>query len=569
MNDRGGIVHSEIPPVPDRKITTTARPSLPRGVRKVHLLTLAGAGIYLVYLATKQSFFLDEWDFLAYRGIHFAGSEGLFVPHNEHWTTIPILIWRGLFNLVGVRHYWLYALPMIVAHLAVVSLLWRLMLRHEVEPWTATLLVAAFAVLGAGSGNITSAFQIAFVGSVAFGFLAIEAIEHDRFWLASLWGIAALMCSNIGLPMVFGCALVALVRRRFAGAAMAVLPPAVTFVIWYVLIGHVGTYAATDIASLSFNGLAAYVWTGLTTSMSGLVDGSPDASAVLVHVLGAVFVVALAVAAALRRNVPGALALTTVVFYVFVGFGRLQYGTGQAAASRYSYIALALCLPLIGQLVTTLMRYRVARPIVISGLMVLVGANAVVLDSQANLTAASRSEETQQIQAAAYLIHSGEGIAGQRTTSDAIGPPNMPGVTALTGMVRDGQYPVPAQVAPAELRAERAIVGVFQSPTPGYPGDLSITGVDASTCAKISASKSAAVVLPGPGSLRLENRPGSVPNVTVSFPGVPGAPSTIVVIPIPPGDSWLNVPAGAYRTAVVKASIPVRLCNTVDSSSGM
>ena len=245
MKDRG----SEMKLTPD--VSSVA---LPPGVRLTHLLTLAAAGIYLVYLATKQSFYLDEWDFLAYRGIHFSGSEGLFVPHNEHWTTIPILIWRGLFNVVGVRHYWLYTLPMIVAHLVVVSLLWRLMLRHRVEPWVATLLAAAFAVLGAGSGNITSAFQIAFVGSVAFGFLAIEAIEHDRFWLASVWGIAALMCSNIGVPMVFACAIVALVRRRYRGAVVAIVPPALTFVIWYVLIGHVGTYASTDIASLSSTG---------------------------------------------------------------------------------------------------------------------------------------------------------------------------------------------------------------------------------------------------------------------------------------------------------------------------
>jgi hypothetical protein len=558
------VVHNDIGPHPDPDVP---RLTLAPGVRLAHLLTLAAAGIYLVYLATKQSFYLDEWDFLAYRGIHFSGSEGLFVPHNEHWTTIPILIWRGLFNVVGVRHYWLYALPMIIAHLVVVSLLWRLMLRHRVEPWVATLLAAAFAVLGAGSGNITSAFQIAFVGSVAFGFLAIEAIERDRFWLASVWGIAALMCSNIGVPMVLGCALVALVRRRYAGAAVAVIPPALTFVIWYVLIGHVGTYASTDIASLSLNGLASYVYTGLTTSMSGLIDGSPNASAVLVHVLGTSIVIVLAVTAVVRRNVPAALALTTVAFYIFVGLGRLQYGTGQAAASRYSYIALALCLPLIGQLITTLVRNRVARPIALSGLVALVAVNAVVLLSQANLTASSRSQETAQIQAAAFLIHSGARILGQRTTSDAIGPPNMPGVTALTGLVRDGQYPVPAEVAPAELRAERAVTGVFQSATPGYPNDLTIAGAGPTACVKISAAKSAAVPLPGSGSLRLENRPGAVPNVTVSYPAVPNTPGTLTVIPIPPGDSWLNVPASAYRTAVIKASIPVRLCDTVAGSS--
>ena len=55
-----------------------------------------------------------------------------------------------MFDLVGVRHYWLYTIPMILAHVAIVHLLWRLMLRHGVNPWTATLLVATFAVLAVG-----------------------------------------------------------------------------------------------------------------------------------------------------------------------------------------------------------------------------------------------------------------------------------------------------------------------------------------------------------------------------------------------------------------------------------
>jgi hypothetical protein len=567
MNDLGGIVHSEIPPVPDRKTTTTARQSLPRGVRNVHLLTLAAAGIYLVYLATKRSFFLDEWDFLAYRGVHLAGS-GLFVPHNEHWTTIPILIWRGLFNVVGVRHYWLYALPMVVAHLAVVALLWRFMLRHNVEPWVATLLAAAFAVLGAGSENITSAFQITFVGSVAFGLLAIEAVEHDRLWLPALWGIAALMCSNIGVPMVLGCVLVALARRRLAAAAAAAIPPALIFLIWYVLIGHIGTYTSTDIASLSLSGMVSYVWIGLTTSMSGLVDGSPHVSSVFVNVFGALLVIVLASAGVARRNVPAALALTTLPFYVFVGLGRLQYGTGQAASSRYSYIAIAFCLPLIGQLITTLVRRRAVRTVVVFGLAVLVGTNAVVLKDHADLVAAGRSIETSQIQAAAYLIHQGATFPGQRTSSDPIGPPDMPIVAALTSLVRLGQFPVPKEVAPPELRAERAILGVFASPKRGYPGALTITGLVGTTCTKVSTARFVTLQLTVSGSVRLEiPHPMVYTTVTVTFPGVQGASGTLVVVPTS-GYKWLNVPAEAYPTALVSASAPIRVCNAVDSSSG-
>jgi len=531
--------------------SSTVLPATPRAVRLVHLLTLTTAGVFLLVEATKQWFYLDEWDFLAYRGLRFTGTEGLFAPHNEHWTTIPILIWRGLFNLVGVRDYWLYALPLIVAHLAVVHLVWRLMLRHEVDPWTATLLVAAFAVLGVGSENLTRAFQITFVGSVAFGLLAIDALERDRFWVPPIWGVGALMCSNIGIPMVFGCVLVALARRRYTAAAITAIPPAVIFIIWYMLIGHIGTYASTDIASLSFGGLVSYVWMGLTASMGGLVDGSAH--------LGAVFVAVLAGAAVARRNVPAALSLAAVALYAFVGLGRLQYGVDQATASRYSYIAVALCLPLIGQLITTLARRRDLRPIVMSGLIVLIGANAVSLEMDTNLVAATADKWGSQIQAAAYLIHTGERFPGYATSSSSIGPPNEPSVAALTSLIRRGQFPVPAAVPRHTLQAERAILGVFISPEPGYPGALTFAAPASPTCVVSSPRNPVTVQLPTSGSIRMTvEHPGFYTSVVVSFPAAPHASSVTVSLPV--SGRWLNVPAGAYPIASITPSTPILLC---------
>jgi hypothetical protein len=547
---------------PERTVVTespTAVATMPRAVRLVHLLTLAAVAVFLLVEIRKQWFYLDEWDFLAYRGVHLVGSEGLFAPHNEHWTTIPILIWRALFNLVGVRDYWLYALPLIAAHLVVVHLLWRLMVRHEVDPWTATLLVAAFAVLGVGSENLTRAFQITFVGSVAFGLLAIDALERDRFWPPPIWGVCALMCSNIGIPMVFGCVLVGLVRRRYAAATMAAIPPALVFIVWYALIGHTGTNTSTDLASLSLGGLVSYVWTGLTASLGGLVDGPPH--------LGAVFVAILAGAAVTRRNVPAALALTAVVLYAFVGLGRLQYGVDQALASRYSYIAVALCLPLIGQLVTQLTRRRDLRPIVMSGLIVLIGANAVMLENGGDLVALVANTWRGQIEAAAYLIHTGQRFPGFATSTSSIGPPNEPSVAALTSMVRRGQFPVPRTVPLATLDAERAILGVFVSKKPGYPAALHFADSTSPACIVSSPQNPVTVELPVSGSIRMTvEHPGPDVGVAISFPLTPQAPSVTVSLPV--SGHWLNVPAGAYPSASVTPSTDVRLCEVVPGTRG-
>jgi hypothetical protein len=530
---------------------------LPRGVLPAHVLTLVGAGIFLLYEATKQWFDLDEWDFLAYRGVRL-GNHGIFYPHNEHWVTIPILVWRGIFSLVGVRDYWLYALPMILAHLAIVYLLWRLMLRHNVEPWTATLLVAAFAVLGVGSEELSRAFQLTFLGSVAFGLLAIDAIERGKLWIPALWGLCALMCSNIGVPMLVGCVLVALVRRRPAAAAIAAVPPALCFVIWYEVIGHAGTRASADLASLSVGGLATYVWTGLTASTGGFVDGSPR--------LGALIVAVLAGAAVVRRNVPAALALTSVAFYAFVAIGRLQLGTNEAAAPRYSYISIALFLPLIGQLLTMLVRNHDVRPLILSALVVLVGANAVLLESSSSHFAAGLQGERTQVQAAAYLIRKGEHFPGQEVVSSPIGVPDAPDVAALTGWVRRGQFPVPATVTPDALRAERTILGAFTSGTRGYQGDLTFAAAGSPTCVKLNPFKPTVVRLPVSGSLRLVTKHvQGYTVVKVAFLDGKGAPYTPVYFQVIRTQPWLNLPAGTYPVVTLTSSVAVRICEATSS----
>jgi hypothetical protein len=534
--------------------------SIPRDALRIHILSLVGAGAFLVYEATKNWFYLDEWDFLAYRGVRL-GKQGLFYPHNEHWVTIPLLIWRAIFNLVGVRDYWLYALPLIVAHLAVVHLLWRLMLRHNVEPWTATLLAGAFAILGVGFGDLTRAFQLAFVGSLLFGLLAIAAVENDRLWLAPLWAICGLMCSNLGVPMVLTCTLVALVRRRPRMAIAVTVPPALVFLVWYVSIGHAGSSSATDFTGLSFSGLCSYVWAGLTASFAGFVD-APRA-------VGAVLVIVLAIAVVARRNVPGALALATVPLYGFIGLGRLALGANQATTSRYSYLTVALCLPLIAQCVSILARGRILKPLVASLLVALVGLNAFVFYNQAKSVTTQDSSERAMIEAAAYLIKRGDRFPGQIPSSSTFGPPDTPTMTALTRLVRQGEFPVPPHVVTSTLRAEETILGVFVSPRPGYPGDLTFYPQSTTRCMTVSSKKVARVKLTASGSLRLATRPQSGSTMQVGFQHFRARPSIFVVVPVGRADKWLNIPAGSYPTAAITASDAIRLCeSSIRTGSG-
>src|SRR5882672_9098664 len=57
----------------------------------VFLFGELGALVFYLVVSRSMWFFLDEWDFLAHRtafNVH-----DLFEPHNEHWVTLPVLLY--------------------------------------------------------------------------------------------------------------------------------------------------------------------------------------------------------------------------------------------------------------------------------------------------------------------------------------------------------------------------------------------------------------------------------------------------------------------------------------------
>lgn len=392
-----------------------------------------------------------------------------------------------------------------------------------------------------------------------FGLLAIEAIEFDRCWLPAIWGTCALMCSAIGVPMVAAGGIVALARSKPKLAVAAVVPPAVIFVIWYLAIGHNGTTASADVSSLSLSGLASYVWVGLAASLGGYLRAS--------QYVGGVLLVVLIGTAAFRRNVPAALAFSTLVLYVFVGSGRLNEGTAEAASARYSYVAIALLLPLIGQVVTRFVHSHELRPIVMTGLVVVVVINVVFLRTYevAYQAFLGQYDDRNQIEAAAYLIHKGERFPGEfpaasRCPTIVCVRQDDPKLSQLTTWIRRGQFPAPSDFPAHAVHAERTVLGVFTSTERGYRNDLTF-GAGTISCSTTRPSRAVIVHVPTSGSLRVKSAfRHSVPIMTVVFYPVADAPGTSIDLPLFSADKWLNIPSGTYPTAVVSASSPVRVC---------
>ena len=93
---------------------------------------------FVIWLNVGRSgwFYIDEWDFLAGRS---AGNLGdVFRSHNGHWTTLPVLAFRLLFALFGLRTYVPYRVTIIVLYLVAAALLLAVTRRAGVNPWIAT-----------------------------------------------------------------------------------------------------------------------------------------------------------------------------------------------------------------------------------------------------------------------------------------------------------------------------------------------------------------------------------------------------------------------------------------------
>ena len=96
------------------------------------------SGAWLLFRGRNLWFGGDDWFILLDRSLHpHAGQLGVFDAFNEHWTTLPILVFRGLYAVFGISTYWPYLILLVVVHLAIVVLLWHVMVRSAINPWLA------------------------------------------------------------------------------------------------------------------------------------------------------------------------------------------------------------------------------------------------------------------------------------------------------------------------------------------------------------------------------------------------------------------------------------------------
>jgi hypothetical protein len=292
-----------------------------------------------MYLGRFLWFYYDEWDIV---GNHHLP---LLQPHNEHWSTLPYLVYSGLYPVFGLRSYLPYLAVVLLLHVAAAHQLWRLMRKAGVGDWMATAATMVFLVIGAGAENLVWAWQMGFVGSLCFGLVAVNlTVERDlrpvRFPIIWLALVASMMCSDIGLAMLAGAAITAFLARSFWAALVTLVVPVLVFGAWYSHYGIApvgGAYARPNAANV-----ARFVWAGL----AGAIDGGAG----LKYLGGAtlVLVAMWAIVLLRRREAPAAVGTFASAFLLMtlIGVSRLQFGVASALSPRYIYLVFALVLPI-------------------------------------------------------------------------------------------------------------------------------------------------------------------------------------------------------------------------------
>ncbi len=433
-------------------------PRLPRALPDLPIVVLGAlAAAALAYLARSMTFWQDEWGFISFAG----GPPDLLRPQNEHWQTIPLLLYRATFTVFGLHSYLPYLAEVIALHLVSVAGAYVLV-RRRAGRIAATLACIPLLVLGSGSENLFWAFQTAFIGSVAFGLWALVLLETRIAGTpgrvatagAAVLLVASLMSSGIGLAFLAAAFGRTILDREIRPRAWAVVPPTVVFLAWYLVLGHTAESGPGHLASAS--ALPGFVVRGIghaVGAFTGLAV-APRGELLAFGAFGVAFLVTAWAVLTIRR--PPALAagalLAIGAMYLIIGLVRAQFPSDFATRSRYVYVAAFLLVISVADWLPPL-RDRARGPQARAALAI---GLALVLVAATVANAASLQTIRARFQADADLTRAYIELAMTHQNEPWIDPasvlPGMPSLPDLVAIVRRSGSPTHDDLFPAVVR---------------------------------------------------------------------------------------------------------------------
>jgi len=429
----------------------------------------------LLFLSRHLTFWQDEWAFI---GGDPSGLASYLEPHNEHWSTIPLILYRGVLSVVGLHSYLPYMAVLELLHIAAAGGAFVLLIRR-LPGWAALLAVLPLLVLGSGFEDILWAFQIGFVASVAAGTWRLVALETDERPWTAIAGVALLIAglasSGMGIFFVVAAGVRLFIEPRFRRRSVWVLVPGVVFVAWYLAFGRHGSSGGFA----SPGAVVRFLARGLTYAV-GRIAGFDLAGRIptLAWIGGAaalVLVVIVLVRQAFGRLV-APLALGGVVaataMYIVIGLTRADLPSDFATRSRYVYVAAFLLIPAAADLIASVATGRRSPRVGVAALigLAVLSLRANVLDLAAGRTIFTRDAALTR----AYITVIGEnpGVSWP-DPSMPIGWPSPDRVAALLeryGSPLRDTLVASNVIRPGKAQLERALIALAQGSFTVTPG---------------------------------------------------------------------------------------------------
>ncbi len=127
-------------------------------------------------------------------------------PHNGQFVAAPVLVYRAMFAIFGIGHYWPFRLVGVVFEIAMLSVGFAY-LHRRVPPFLALVAVGALMADGQAWQDILWPFELTFTISLASGSGALMILDRrDRFVdaFAALCLVIAVSSSGFGLVFIAG-----------------------------------------------------------------------------------------------------------------------------------------------------------------------------------------------------------------------------------------------------------------------------------------------------------------------------------------------------------------------------
>jgi hypothetical protein len=311
------------------------------------LFGLAGvlACASVLWLGRRATFFNDEWNVLEARSL--GDPTSWLTPHNGHWHTGLVIMYRLIVETMGVADYLPYLAVLLAFHLVVALAVYHAFssVSSAAAPWWGLAAALLILFLGSGADDLFWAYQMGFVASTAMGLWAMLLLRRPgdaAAATASVLLLGSVATSGIGLCFLVAAGVLIALQPGRRNRFLVLAPAIVAYLAWFAVYGSgaQGTLAGW----LTLSNLASapgFALRGVANSVGGL-SGLGDAAGAVILWLGLGW---LLVRVRHGWRVPPMLAAALVgTATEFVLAGLLRAGSSAPEQSRYIYPAAALLL---------------------------------------------------------------------------------------------------------------------------------------------------------------------------------------------------------------------------------